>query len=96
MIGFATPVRSLRALIVLVTVIVLSGAVWVVGTHDHAPSGAHACAVCTIAHAPSVVDVVALSVAAPRPAGTPVTEHIVPAPMPVAFGIASSRAPPQS
>ena len=88
--------RSLRALIVFATVIVLFATLWVVGTHHHAPSGAHTCSVCTVAHAPLIIDVVATSVAAPRPAGARLFECVIPAPVPVAFGIESSRAPPQS
>ncbi len=96
MIGFHSQLLSLRSLIASITVIVLSGALWIVGTHHHAPSGAHGCHVCTIAHAPLVIDDTAASVSAPRPIRTRVLERITSAPAPVAFGSASSRAPPQS
>lgn len=82
-------------MIVFATVIVLSGTLWVVGTHDHAPSSAHACAVCAAAHAPSIADVVTASVSAPSPILARIIECPTFAPAPVAFGIASSRAPPQ-
>lgn len=95
MITFCSHLRSLRSVIVFATVILLPGALWVVGTHDHAPSRAHSCAVCTTAHAPSIVNVVATSVSAPHPILARIPERPTSAPAPVAFGIASSRAPPQ-
>jgi len=94
-IAFRSVLRSLRSVIVVATVVLLAGTLWIVGTHDHGGPGAHPCAVCTTAHAPSIVDVVATNIPAPLQIHARVIEQPTSAPAPVAFGIASSRAPPQ-
>ena len=84
------------SVVVLTTALVLMGALWLVGTHDHASSISHPCAVCTTAHTPAEVGIVVTGIAAPRPIAACVVARALVPPASIAIGIAPSRAPPRA
>lgn len=87
-------IRRFGSTVVLVATLLLTGTLWVVGTHHHDPATGHTCTVCTTAHAPAIVSITASNVVVPRLVATPVLERAHAAPAAFAIGIAPSRAPP--